>query len=304
MPADLEFIVGQLDGEDPVHVSAEDLDGPYGPALRRWQAWGFLGREPVFNPVAGCPHCGEGIPYRLAGRHLCNRCRSTIGGRHFHLWPLNLEAFLRWLAAALRLRGEPRPVDDRLWHLGTWESRGGAYECFFRRTGRLSGEGRERLSAYRSVIVLYGIRRPEEADTAYATYVSLLSLLRLGQSLSVTSLQNVLRGPGRVRFDARSGVLTAGDLWMGEVPAGSREYYFLRCLAEQIDAFVPYADIKHFVMQNTGGRDSTDEATFCQRLKNRIKEKNWVPTIDRLIVTTNKGDGYRLRGNVPPDAES
>ena len=42
------------------------------------------------------------------------------------------------------------------------------------------------------------------------------------------------------------------------------------------------------------GSGGIDEATFCQKLKSRIKEE-YIPGIDRLVVTRNKGDGYRLR---------
>jgi hypothetical protein len=46
------------------------------------------------------------------------------------------------------------------------------------------------------------------------------------------------------------------------------------------------------VLWRTGGRDTTDEHTFCQRLKHRLRQR--VPALGRLIGTTNKGDGYRL----------
>ena len=64
-----------------------------------------------------------------------------------------------------------------------------------------------------------------------------------------------------------------------------------------MNEYVAYADIKHYVLQHSGGTDTTEEATFCQRLKSRIKKKS-VPKIDVLVATTNKGDGYRLRGAV------
>jgi hypothetical protein len=53
------------------------------------------------------------------------------------------------------------------------------------------------------------------------------------------------------------------------------------------------------VLRRAGSTDTTEEATFCQGLKSRIKKK-WVPRIDELIATTNKGDGYRLRGYAGP----
>ena len=71
----------------------------------------------------------------------------------------------------------------------------------------------------------------------------------------------------------------------------------MHCLAEQSDRFVSYADLKRFILQQSGSLDTTEEATVCHRLKNRIK-KQWIPQIDWLLVTTNKGDGYRLRAHV------
>src|SRR5207244_12946799 len=102
------------------------------------------------------------------------------------------------------------------------------------------------------------------------------------------------RPAGDVRLDARSGALRVGAAWLGEVPLGSKEFFFLDCLARHLDSFVPYADLKRAVLSQTGSRDATEEATFCQGLKSRIKKK-WIPQIDRLIATTNKGEGYRLR---------
>ena len=100
----LEFLLGLVDDDTP-HVAAEDLDGEHGPALRLWQSMGFLGSEPSMNPVPGCPHCGEGVPYRLGERFVCNACRSTVDHRSLLLWPIDRDAFLRWLAPAVAAAG-------------------------------------------------------------------------------------------------------------------------------------------------------------------------------------------------------
>ena len=49
------------------------------------------------------------------------------------------------------------------------------------------------------------------------------------------------------------------------------------------------------VLGQTGGIYETEEANLCQGLKSRIKKK-WVPVIDLLVATTNKGDGYQFAG--------
>jgi hypothetical protein len=107
-------------------------------------------------------------------------------------------------------------------------------------------------------------------------------------------LDDILRSHGRVRFDRDTGALVVGATLVGEVPLGSREWAFLDCLFVQRDQFVPYRDLKRAVLQCTGGSGDVEDATFCQKLKSRIKQR-YVPGIDRLVVTTNKGDGYRLR---------
>jgi hypothetical protein len=86
---------------------------------------------------------------------------------------------------------------------------------------------------------------------------------------------------------------------VGEVPVGGREFWFLRALAREVDRFAGYADLKGEVLRQSGGADATDEATFCQKLKSRIKAR-YVRSIDRLVVASNKGDGYRLRAEVTP----
>lgn len=129
--------------------------------------------------------------------------------------------------------------------------------------------------------------------------LSLLDVLEGTETLSVRDLGDILRPQGRVRFDTQSGALWLGEVWLGEVRVGSKECAFLERLAADLDTFVPYADLKRAVLRLTGSIDSTEEATFCQKLKNRIK-RNYIPVIDRLLVTTNKGDGYRLRAHGEP----
>lgn len=294
MRASLEFLLGILDA-GTAGVAPEDLDGPHGDALRLWQQMGFIGREPMGNPVACCPHCGEGTPYRLGARFLCNQCHGTVEERHLRLWPLRAEAFLAWLAAQLRLRGGVRQIEERLWQLGSLAVGGTASECFFRRSGPLTDAGRARLAAYRSAIVLTGLPISPEAGEGQHRRVFLLELLQPDDALTVGNPASLLRKSGNVRFDRHSGALWVGDALLGEVPVGSKEHAFLACLAGQLDHFVPYADLKRAVLRQNGSADATEEATFCQTLKSRIKRK-WIPQIDWLVVTTNKGDGYRLRG--------
>lgn len=294
----IEFLLGLLEADDPAAAAWEDLQGPHAESLRLWQTMGFLDQEPARNPIPGCPHCGQGVPFLLGERFLCNRCFSSVDRRHLLLWRLNREGFLHWLAAQLRLQGGPRRIDDRLWQLGTFEEHGVVSECFYQQRGVLSDAGRNRLASYRSVLVFYGLFRSNRSEQGALTWVSLLEILRLGESLGVIDRSQVLQRGGEVRFDPESGTVTVGHSRMGEVPVGSKEYFLLLCLAQHRDRFVSYADIKHFVLRRTGSKDTTEEATFCHRLKNRIKRKGWVPTIDRLLATTNKGDGYRMRGRI------
>lgn len=290
----LEFLLGILEERYPACVAQEDFDGPHGGLLHLCQSMGFLANEPVRHPVPSCPFCDDGVPFRLGDSYLCNGCGSTVDPRHMLLWQFDLGAFLRWLAQALHLSGEVRQIDASLWQLGTLELATGLAECFFWRDAELSAAASNRLAAFRNTVVLYCLTCPRP-EMARGASISLLEVLRLDQALAVIDPARLLRG-GAVRFDPQTGALWAGDQWLGEVPFGSKEFYFLDCLAQHIDHFVPYADIKHHVLQHTGSKDSTEEATLCQQLKNRIKRKGWIPEIDRLMVTTRKGDGYRLRG--------
>jgi hypothetical protein len=298
MSSALEFLLGLLEARALACAAWEDFQGPHAQALLLWQGMGFVDRDPGQNPVPGCPYCAEGVPYRLGERFLCNRCFSTVDYRHLLLWMVNLRAFLRWLAAQLRLRGGIRRIDERLWQLGTWEEGEIVSECFYHERGPFSDIAKNRLAAYRSAVVFYGLFRPMEAEHGQFTCISLLEILRLGRSFGVIDRRQLLRRGGDVIFDPQSGVVRAGNVWLGEVPVGSKEYFLLVCLWRQRDRFVAYADLKRFVLQHSAGQDETEEATFCQKLKSRIKAKRWIPLIDVLIATTNKADGYRLRGYV------
>ncbi len=298
MLVSVEFLLGLLEHEHPAYVAREDFDGVHGKALRLWRRMGLIGKEPGWNPVAGCPFCDDGVPYPLGGRFVCSRCRSTVDGKDLLLWRVDLDAFLRWLARSWSLRGGVRAVDPALWRLGTRASGAATWECFYLRRGPLPEPARQRLAAYRNALVLYNLTRPSASDAGDAQVVSLLGLLRLDGAFTVNDWPEPRRAAD-VRFEARSGALWAGGELLGEVPVGSKEFAFLAFLAANQDRYVSYRALKQAVLAHSGSTDTTEEATFCQGLKSRIK-KRWIPQIDRLLVTTNKGDGYRLRGQIEP----
>lgn len=292
----VEFLLGLLDQEG-AGVAPQDLDGPHGEAVRMWQDLGFISREPGMNPCPSCPHCGDGVPYLVEERYLCHACRSQIDPRHLRLWPLHRDNLLTAVAGFFRLRGGLQRIDEALWQLGTGAADEEAVECFYRRRGLLSDSGR-RLAAYRRALVFHG---PDAVGdvTVPARWVPLIRLFAPDGSLAPLTLSSLLQPNGVVRFEAHSGVLWVGGALAGEVPVGSREFHLLASLAEQLDHFVPYSDLKHEILRRTGGSGEIDEATFCQKLKSRIKAR-YVPGIDRLLATTNKGDGFRLRAAVEP----
>lgn len=294
MDEKVEFLLGLLDRAEP-QVSFEDFAGRHGTALRLWQRLGFVASVPAANPVPSCPHGCDGVPYVLQGQFRCNRCAGSVDRRHLCLWPINLATFLTWLAGKLRLDGCPQRIDDQLWQLGSLRRADQLWECFFCRSGRLSKRGQARLLAFRNALVLRPLPADESIDGFHGPSICLLELVRHeGRALTVADPALLLKPRGAVRFEEESGVLWAGDVRQGEVPFGSKEYHLLWCLWREADRYVAYADIKHYVLARSGTADSSDEATFCQKLKSRIK-KRYVPNIDRLIATTNKGDGYRLR---------
>ena len=98
---------------------------------------------------------------------------------------------------------------------------------------------------------------PPAAVASRLSVVSLLELLSNGDTLGVSGLDRMLRPRGNVRFDFHSGSLLVGDTWLGEVPAGSKEYWLLVSLARQLDHFVPYADLKREVLERSGSSDGS-----------------------------------------------
>jgi hypothetical protein len=297
MLSDLEFLLGLLDHDFPAHAAQEDFEGEHAVALRLWQHKGFLATEPGQHPVPSCPHCHEGIPYPLGGRYLCNFCCSTVDPRHLFLWRFDLESFLTWVARSLGLQGGMRPVDDTLWQLGSLADPDYRYECFFLRHGILSERGRQRLLAYRQALLLQPLPGPPLAGFPGPSFSLLELLCQDRHRLTITDPLRLLHRGGTVHFEESSGELLAGEHLLGEVPVGSKEYHFLACLAQQQNMFVPYADLKSCVLRRSGSTDATDEATFCHKLKGRIKAR-WIPKFDLVMASTNKGDGYRLRGRI------
>ena len=291
---DLTFLLGLLERDDPAAVAFEDFTGTHGTTLRLWQRRGFVARQPGVHPVPSCPHCRRGVPYRVRDRYLCHRCGARIDPRHLCLWRLDLHRFLRWLAERLHLSGDVRRLDEQLWQLGTLRGAGLPLEVFFHRGGTLSPEGTTRLLAFRHALLLSASLRRPTLPGFHGSFLALLELLHVvGRSLALLDPRSLLRRGGPVRFEEATGAVLLGDELLGEAPPGSKEHALLACLWQRLDQYVPYGDLKQGVLERTGSRDSRDEATFCQRLKSRLKAL--APDIDRVIATTNKGDGYRLR---------
>ena len=294
MPASLEFILGILDERSPAFASHDDFTGPHGRALQLWQRLGFLAREPESHPAAGL----SPLPRRLAlpARHetpvsgLPEHGQSpSFGARRF-----DLDAFLSWLAQGLNLTGGGRPLDDNIWHLGSLLLDDRRQECFFHRGATLSAQGRERLLAASECPAHLVLAHGPAGGFFQATACPCLIFSATTRARCVLPTWLGCCTAGRaVRFDAGSGTLWAGDRVLGHVPPGGKECHFLDCLWRHAGAVVPYADIRHHVMQQSGSRDAVaDEATYCQKLKSAVKKR--ITNIDDVIAATNKGHGYQL----------
>lgn len=296
MPNSTDLLLGLLERGELAFVTQEDLDGPHGLAIRAWQEAGFVSVEAGVHPTPSCPHCGEGVPLRVAGTFVCDSCHSLVDSRHLLAWRFDTRAFLGWLSGRLGLSGGVRPVGSMLWQLGTFDAAGDPCECFFARAAPLSHDEWRRLDAHHCVTLLHGARPP---DAELRPGLRLLPLPRVlvwqDERLSTRRLEDD-PGRGAVCFDPESGALWAGARKLGEVSVGSNECHLLERLAASIDRYVGYAELRREVLRRGGGRDTRDEATFCHELKRRIKRI--IPGIDSVIGTNNKGAGYRLRACV------
>lgn len=297
MRRSLDFAFRLMDFAYPAEVSAEDFDGPHGAALRVLQSMDFLGSEPGMNPVSSCPYCFSGTPYPLGDRYLCNECHSEVEQRQLQLWRFDLEAFLRWFARVQKLSDGIEQIDDGLWRIGTLTRGDQATECFFLRGAECSALALRRLAAFRSVLILHGRSEPPRIDGIRAPTLLITEALAIdGERIIARPLTNFIghQHAGAVRFDRKTGVLQVGDMALGRIPNGSREFAFLNVLAGALGEVVPYADLKRAVCLATGSIDSRDEATFCHRLKSRLKKDHGIPAIDRVIEADRAQGGYRL----------
>jgi len=293
----LESLLRLLDSAHPADASGEEFDGPCGETFRVFQRAGFLATEPAMNPALSCPHCVAGTPYILGGRYVCNRCRSTVDRRHLQLWRFDLEAFLRWFAREQALTGGVEGIDEGLWRLGTFDRGERVSECFFLRGGESSALARRRLAAFRSVLILHGRSEPPRIDGIGAQVLSIIEALTVeGGRLVSRPLSQLFahRRGGIVHFDRHTGVLLVGDEFLGQIPSGTREFALIDCLWGADGAVIPYADLKRAVSEASGSSDTRDEATYCHRLKSRLKKEHGIAAIDQLIRADRLGGGYML----------
>lgn len=300
----LESLFRLMDSTCPAEVSAEELDGPHGLMLRMFHRMSFLASEPCMNPVPSCPDCFSGTPYLLGDQYVCNHCRSNVDKRHLQLWRFDLESLLRWFAREQGLRGGIARIDDGLWRLGALDD--GPHhirECFFLRGEACSDMARRRLAAFSSVLILHGRSEPPQIQVIGARMLAITEALTIeGGRLVVRPLPACLgsRQNGVARFDRSTGVLSLGDDPLGRIPPGTREFAFVDRLSSALGEVVAYADLKRAVCRATGSIDSRDEATFCHRLKSRLKKDHGIAAIDRLIQADRALGGYRLLREAVP----
>ena len=256
---------------------------------------GFIGREPGMNPCRSCPHCLAGTPYPVHDRFVCSLCRGEVDVSYLLLWRCDLEAFLGWLIYEQWLLSNFERLDDGLWRLGTLEGEAQVTECFFLRGEGLSDLARRRLAAFRSVLIVHGKAERPDVPGFDGRVVSLLDVLGVeGDRITARPLRSLLSRGGAVGFDRRTGSLTAGGDFLGRIPPDTREFYLLAFLADRPGETVPYSDLKRYVCQMAGSQDETDEATFCQKMKSRIKRDHGVEGIDGVVRTDRRGGGYVL----------
>ena len=298
----LEFVLGRLHERYPAQVARDDFDGPSGECLRLFQRLGFLATEPGMNPVPSCPECFEGTPYVIDSTYFCPVCFQEVDVTELQLWTFQLEPFLAWLAASWGLRGGVEPISPELWRLGTLEGSKEAIECFYARGRALPEPAARRLAAFRSTLLVHGGDVAPRIEGWDGRAVLLTDVLEASQTGLVTLPLVSPQQGGPVRFEEESGRLWAGEVPLGRVPPGTREFHFLRVLAGRIGSVVPYADLKHAVSRASGSTDETEEATFCQKLKSRIKLTYRVTALDRVIRPDPRAGGYVLLADVelPP----
>ncbi len=294
----LEFVLGRIDRLGQAAFAQADLEGEHAPLLRHLRAVGLLGPRPIPHPTPGCPFCHEGVPYRLGSRLVCDACGSVVAEGHLLLWPLNLRAFLTWFAAEQHLGGAVVRIEDALWQLGSLAVAPHPRLCFFLRGQSPSDIGLRRVSACEQPIVLHGPLDPLTLPGFTGKALSLLEVLRYDGTLSVVPLTAFLRRGGPIRFTV-SGTLTAGDEVLGHLPPGTREYWLVDCLYRRSGRVIPFAEIRHHVRAHQpASRDTTDAASFCQKLRHRLKTVHGVVAVERVIVSGKRSGGYLL----PPAA--
>lgn len=294
MRRSLESVLAILHTDEPVQLAREDFDGPHGPVWRRMQAMGFVAGEGVPNPAATCPECLEGNPYFVGDRFLCPVCREDVDEADLLVWRFDRAAFLGWLAREWRLLGGVERIADELWRLGTLAADGHPTECFYLRGGEVPEAARGRLLVFREALVLHGAFTPPSIPGFEGRILALADVIDASaEGFTGRPLCSSSRPEG-ISFDPASGELCLGKTLLGHVPPGSREFHFLQHLIERPGVLIPYTDLKHHVARLSGSRDTTDEATYCQKLKWRLKNVHGIAAIDELLATDRKLGGYRL----------
>ena len=228
MRESLEFLLWLFNAHDPAHVGREDFDGPHGENLRVFQNAGFIASEPCMNPVPSCPHCLRGTPYPIDVKYFCLECGSEVDRRDLWLWRLDSESFLKWISPALGLDGVPERIDAGLWRMGVFGDSAAVTECFYLRGDQPTERALRRLRAFRSVLIFHGKAEEPDIPGTPARIVSLIEFITVRDGHPrCPPLASFLRHGGRVHFDPDSGAVYAGDVSLGRIDHGTREFHLM-----------------------------------------------------------------------------
>jgi hypothetical protein len=292
MAVDVDYLLAHLEAKAVAWLPTSVLVGPKADTWEAVRATGLFPDEPSWHPQPVCPFCLEGVPFASGERFVCSTCLRSIDRHHLLAYSFSRERFVQWCARTWKIPGTCVALGDSLWQLGPHE----LGIVLVRWPGQLNDAESRRLSALKQAIVLVPRDPPVEVERAGHPHRSLLDLLRPTSPLTLHPLQRSI-GPTQFEFDPTTGSLRIAEKLLGTVPVFSREAYLLDVLIQSTERFVPYDELKLRVLQHTGGTDERDDATFCHRLKHRLKQA--IPDIDRWLITSGKGLGYRMHAEEP-----
>lgn len=205
------------------------------------------------------------------------------------MYKLNFDLYLKFLCKQCKIKPSITCISENLWYLGIIKVKNINYNIYYAREADILNN-LDKLKKP-SIVFIEG----EQASNNQICYINIQNIIstKLKPLLFDNKLftHELLSQIETISFNYKNGDFYLDNRIIFNVTPSTPEYWFIVFLYENLNRPVSYDDIYHFICEKRDKDYDTKRSTYCQKLKNIIKEQ--YSNIDIIIKPTQTPEGIK-----------